>query len=178
MTLRDGSAGPKGFSQVNEGAAEVLLETVRGMVGTSGGHLVDAYCGSGFFAKQLLDRFAKVTGIEWSEGAVRAALAGAADSETYLAGAVEVHLAAALAQSLPGETLLILDPPAEGLSPDVVRIILGSRPADLVYVSCDPATLARDLKKLSTAYRLEYVQPVDMFPQTAEIESVAKLASP
>lgn len=175
MTLRENRAGAKGFSQVNDGAAEVLMEVVSDMVGSGGKHLVDAYCGAGFFARELRERFAFVTGIEWSEGAVRAARAGALETETYLAGAVEFHLASALEKAGADETTLILDPPAEGLSPDVVGVVLERRPADLIYVSCDPATLARDLKILCADYRLDCVQPVDMFPQTAEIESVAKL---
>ena len=174
MTLRDNSEGIRGFSQVNPGAADVLADVVEGMLG-GGKLLVDAYCGAGFFAKQLRGRFAAVVGIEWSEGAIRSARAGALEDETYFAGAVEAHLPAALEMAPAQETALILDPPAEGLSSDVIRIIQDRCPVDLVYVSCDPATLARDLKKLSTTHRLEYVQPVDMFPQTAEIESVAKL---
>ena len=174
MTLRDNTEGVRGFSQVNTGAAEVLAEVVQEMLG-GGKLLVDAYCGAGFFAKRLRGRFGSVTGIEWSEAAVRSARVDAIETETYLAGAVEAHLATALENSLPEETALLLDPPAEGLSPDVVSIILERRPANIVYVSCDPATLARDLKKLSSHYRLEFVQPVDMFPQTAEIEAVAKL---
>jgi len=175
MTLRDTSERVRGFSQVNTGAAEVLSEVVRDMLKEGGKLLVDAYCGAGFFAKPLRGRFAAVTGIEWSEGAVRAARVDALEAETYLAGAVEIHLATALKKADARETALLLDPPAEGLSPDVIRVIQEHRPVDLVYVSCDPATLSRDLKKLSTDYRLEFVQPVDMFPQTAEIESVAKL---
>ncbi len=175
LTLREDRAGARGFSQVNDGAADVLLEVVRGMAGTGGAHLVDAYCGAGFFAKDLRGRFAAVTGIEWSEGAVRSARAEALENETYLAGAVEVHLAAVLGQEPAAETTLILDPPAEGLSADVLQVILDNCPATIIYVSCDPATLARDLKKLATLCRLDHVQPVDMFPQTAEIESVALL---
>ena len=175
MTLRDDSAGVRGFSQVNAGAAEVLSEVVLGMLDAGGTLLVDAYCGAGFFTKRLRGRFSTAVGIEWSESAVRAARVEAIDAESYLAGAVEVHLTTALNMASAQETALLLDPPAEGLSPDVIRVIQERRPVDLIYVSCDPATLSRDLKKLSTAYRLQYVQPVDMFPQTAEIESVAKL---
>ena len=175
MTLRDGTEGVRGFSQVNTGAAEVLSEVVMGMLGGGGKLLVDAYCGAGFFTKRLRGHFATVIGIEWSEAAIRAARVETAETETYLAGAVEAHLATALENAAPEETALLLDPPAEGLSSDVIAVIQERRPANLVYVSCDPATLSRDLKKLSASYRLEFVQPVDMFPQTAEIESVTKL---
>ena len=174
ITLREKS-DYHGFSQVNPRAAEVLATVVADMFGQERGHLVDAYCGAGFFSKKLVSKFHKITGIEWSAGAVRAAKATALENESYLDGAVEFHLAQALESSASAETALLLDPPAEGLSPEVVEILGKSRPATVVYVSCDPATLARDLKKLGSWYGVEYIQPVDLFPQTAEIESAAKL---
>lgn len=170
ITLREKTTY-HGFSQVNPAAAELLAKAVAAFAG-SGDLLVDAYCGAGFFSKRL--PFKRIIGIEWSTGAVRAAAATAGEDETYLAGAVELHLPAVLAAGLP--TLLLLDPPAEGLSPEVLHAISTHRPPRIVYVSCDPSTLARDIKKLS--YCLEAVQPVDMFPQTSEIESVALLSPP
>ena len=88
---------------------------------------------------------------------------------------MESHLAQALESSPPAETALLLDPPAEGISAEAVEIISKSLPSTVVYVSCDPATLARDLKKLGIWYGVDYIQPVDLFPQTAEIEAAAKL---
>lgn len=174
MTLRE-NEGQRGFTQVNDGASQVLLQVVRDMLANGGELLVDAYCGAGFFAKGLEALFNTIVGIEWSDGAVRVARLEARAMETYLAGAVEKHLAPVLQDAPQEMTALILDPPAEGLSSEVIAIILEQKPATLVYVSCDPATLARDLKKLSCSYCLHYVQPVDMFPQTAEIETVSKL---
>ena len=174
ITLREKSDF-HGFSQVNPGAAEVLARTVAGMLERGGDHLVDAYCGAGFLSKAVRGNFRMVTGIEWSAGAVQAARAGAREGESYLEGPVESHLRDALATSQ--DTALIVDPPAEGLSHEAVDAILASPPATIAYVSCDPATLARDLKKLSSKYQLDFLQPVDMFPQTAEIESVARLKS-
>jgi len=172
ITLREKSEH-FGFSQVNHGAAELLAEVVCGMLENGGGHLIDAYCGAGFFTRRLHGKFRVVTGIEWSGGAVRAARASAQPGESYLEGAVELHLPAALAACTAAETTLLLDPPAEGLSREVVEAILENPPSAIVYVSCDPPTLARDLKRLG--FSLCHVQPVDMFPQTAEIESVALL---
>ncbi|MEI6279966.1 MAG: hypothetical protein WCQ16_11395, partial [Verrucomicrobiae bacterium] len=172
ITLREKSDF-HGFSQVNARAAEVLAEVVAGMLDGGGDHLVDAYCGAGFFSKKLRGKFRAVTGIEWSAGAAHAARAEVLEGENYLEGAVESHLPAALEVS--PQTALIVDPPAEGLSPEVVNAILANPPATIVYVSCDPATLARDLKKLSAKYALDFLRPVDLFPQTAEIESVARL---
>ena len=169
LTLRAPSPH-RGFSQVNEAAAEKLLDVIREMTAGASGQLVDAYCGAGFFAKALAGQFEKVTGIEWSEGAIRAAIESAGPNETYLQGAVENHLAETLRTGDPSQTTLLLDPPAEGLAPDVTAAVLENAPHRLIYISCDPATLARDLKKLSTTYVIECIQPVDMFPQTAEIE--------
>ena len=74
-----------------------------------------------------------------------------------------------------GETSLVLDPPAAGISVRVIETILAAAPREILYVSCNPGTLARDLALLSGAYRLESVTPLDMFPQTAEIEVVTHL---
>lgn len=174
ITLRE-TSDYHGFSQVNPAAAEILASAVSDMLENDHGLLVDAYCGAGFFSKKLASRFHKIIGIEWSAGAVRAAKATARENESFLAGAVETHLAQVLESTTPDGTALLLDPPAEGLSPEVVDLIRHHRPATVVYVSCDPATLSRDLKKLAGSYSVEYVQPVDLFPQTAEIESAAKL---
>jgi 23S rRNA (uracil1939-C5)-methyltransferase len=171
LTLRETGA-PFGFSQVNTAAAELLAATVVEMCG-SGEWLVDAYCGSGFFAKRLLEHFQKITGLEWSQGAVAEAKRSATEKETYLPGAVENSLARVLSEAPLARTTLLVDPPAEGLSPDVARAILENPPARLVYVSCDPATFSRDAAKFLECYTLTRVQPVDMFPQTAEIELAA-----
>jgi 23S rRNA (uracil1939-C5)-methyltransferase len=97
-------------------------------------------------------------------------MGGASAKETYIAGSVEAHLSQALLGGTSADTTLLLDPPAEGLSPDAMRAILENPPHRIVYVSCDPATFSRDAKKLSGEYRIQCIQPVDMFPQTAEIE--------
>jgi 23S rRNA (uracil1939-C5)-methyltransferase len=74
-------------------------------------------------------------------------------------------------------TVVLLDPPAQGLEPGVIDILLGARPARVIYVSCDPATLARDLSRLATGYELVRAAPVDMFPQTASIETACLLTA-
>ena len=172
ITLRE-NTGLKGFSQVNDGAAELLAGIAREMA-PSGDLLVDAYCGSGFFSKKLRSGFQKIIGIEWSDAAVRAAKMDATEKETYISGSVENHLRDSLPATREAGVTLLVDPPAEGLSPDVIHAILTRPPETLVYISCDPATFARDAKKLLPTYVLERVQPVDMFPQTAEIELIAR----
>jgi 23S rRNA (uracil1939-C5)-methyltransferase len=168
-----------GFRQVNNAVAEILKETVREAVRPSGeaapiaGLLVDAYCGAGFFAHELQALFAKVIGIERSIASVAMASRQAAENEEYLAGDVELKLGEALGAGKSEETVLLLDPPSEGLAELAMETILQNPPARIVYVSCNPATLARDAKRLAGNYRLVQVTPLDMFPQTAEIESVS-----
>lgn len=165
----------RGFRQVNDAAAAVLLETVGQAMPENGGLLVDAYSGAGFFARALSDRFERVIGIEWSGDAVRAAKEAAGPKETYLLGDVNFHLAEALDAAPAEQTTVLLDPPAEGIDAEVGEQLLRRQPIAIVYVSCNPATLARDLRRLKDRYDLIRATPVDMFPQTSEIEVVAVL---
>ena len=165
------------FEQTNDGAAAELVRLVGSLVGSGHELLVDAYCGAGFFGGLLAHRFEKVAGIESHPGAIAAAQKKAAPNETYICGDVATHLARILAGADPMRTTVLLDPPAAGLSPSVTEILGKSPVRSLVYVSCDPATLARDLGALvRSGYSLETVVPVDMFPQTADIEVVAALS--
>lgn len=173
-TLAENTDG-KFFAQTNGAVAQAMLNLAGQIIKPGQSLLVDAYCGAGFFAKHLSARFAKVTGIEENELAVACARKDAAPSESYLAGAVESHLSEALAGGDSKRTTLILDPPAAGISARVSDIILASLPSEIIYVSCNPATLARDLGPLCRACELLSVTPLDMFPQTAEIEVVAHL---
>src|SRR5262249_35240216 len=137
--------------------------------------LVDAYCGVGYFAKHLSKKFGRVIGIDWDINAVRAASEDATSREKYEAGNVDDLLGQALASADPRAVTVIVDPPAVGLSPDVRRVLLESLPGVLIYVSCNPATLARDLAQLGKRYLVDSVTPFDMFPQTAEIEVIVHL---
>jgi 23S rRNA (uracil1939-C5)-methyltransferase len=88
---------------------------------------------------------------------------------------VSLHLGDVLSQHPAAETTVLLDPPSEGLAARVCDLLIGAAPAEIIYVSCNPGTLARDLALLGSAYELKSVTPLDMFPQTAEIEVVAYL---
>ena len=165
------------FVQTNDGAAAALVELVGGLVSPGSGTLVDANSGAGFFARELASRFSQVIGIEENERAVEYARRIAAPNESYVAGDVAIRLGEVLASSPAAETCLILDPPAIGAASRVLELILGARPAEIIYVSCNPATLARDLEILCRAsYKPRSVTPLDMFPQTAEIEVVVHLS--
>ncbi|MFZ4483119.1 MAG: class I SAM-dependent RNA methyltransferase [Chthoniobacterales bacterium] len=170
-TLRSSAHGG-GFRQVNDGAAEVLAGVVADLAG-QGEVLVDAYCGGGFFAKKLLGAFARVIGLDWDARAIAAAQDGAQAGEEYRAGDTAALLPALLREN--SQAVVLLDPPAQGLAPEVVEVLVAARPPRIIYVSCDPATLARDLAKLAVPHPLKRVIPVDMFPQTAAIETVCLL---
>jgi 23S rRNA (uracil1939-C5)-methyltransferase len=183
-TLR-ASAGARVFSQTNDEVAAALRDLIGQLVAPNQQLLIDAYCGAGFFAKALLDRFERIIGIDWDKFAIAAARENATEKETYIAGDVDVELdrilqtagveAAVSAAKRGGIAALIVDPPATGLSERTRKTIVDLVPNRLIYVSCNPATLARDLRELHEKFHIETITPLDMFPQTAEIEVVAHL---
>jgi 23S rRNA (uracil1939-C5)-methyltransferase len=170
-TLRS-NAEHTGFRQVNDSAAQILAEAVTELAGR-GDVFVDAYCGAGFFAKRLLGSFSRVIGIDWDERSTNHARAGAEAREIYFTGDTATLLPEILAENKP--QVVLLDPPAQGIAPEVIETLLTASVPRIVYVSCDPATLARDIDKLSERYTLRRAIPVDMFPQTASIETAALL---
>jgi tRNA/tmRNA/rRNA uracil-C5-methylase (TrmA/RlmC/RlmD family) len=178
FTLR-ASAGPRVFTQANDAVAAAMLDLVDRLVGSARGTLIDAYCGAGFFSKRLRRRFDKVIGIDWDQHAIAVAREDANENEVYVAADVETELGArlrsiALAPS-EGNSAIIVDPPPSGLSKMILETLIEHQPAQLIYVSCNPATLARDLAALKESFRIDSITPLDMFPQTAEIECVAHL---
>ena len=164
------------FFQVNTAQAERLIETVLGYLDPrEGDALLDAYCGVGTFGLLLAPRVGEVIGVEESPQALDDAdqNAGTLDNVTLVEGRVEEVL-----PRLERVDLAILDPPRQGMAAPAVDALVGLGPRKIVYVSCDPATLARDVRRLAGAgYRLVEVQPLDMFPQTYHIESVALLVT-
>jgi tRNA/tmRNA/rRNA uracil-C5-methylase (TrmA/RlmC/RlmD family) len=188
-TLRT-SSSRRVFSQTNDDVANALRDLIVDLVPANQDLLIDAYCGAGFFAKALLNKFERVIGIDWDKFAIADAKEGATEKEIYIAGDVEteLQLVGPVRLNRPpvndidrgrlrsiAPTTIIVDPPATGLSANVRRSILDLAPATLIYVSCNPATLARDLKELHGKFTINSVTPLDMFPQTAEIEAVADL---
>ena len=176
--VRDGhytlpaEAGPRVFSQTNDAVATAIRDLIAQLIPSNQELLIDAYCGAGFFAKALLDKFERIVGIDWDKFAIAAAEKNATSKETYIAGDVEVVLSE---MTRKGDFTLIVDPPATGLTPQVRKSITALAPANVIYISCNPSTLARDLAELQKRFALESVTPLDMFPQTAEIEAVAHL---
>jgi len=170
-TLR-ASFAARVFSQTNEAVVNALYDLIVDLVPANQKLLIDAYCGAGFFAKALLDKFERIIGIDWDKFAIDAAKQEATAKETYIAGDMDLELASIELEERE-RTILIIDPPAVGLSLAVRNAIGDLAPATLIYVSCNPATLARDLKELRGKFTINSVTPLDMFPQTAEIEVVA-----
>jgi 23S rRNA (uracil1939-C5)-methyltransferase len=165
-TFDDG--GPA-FVQVNPDVATVMCDYVTEVAG-EGMNAVDAYCGVGVYGHALANKGWSVTGLERDPAACAEAERRAPERFTVLQGSVE----ALLTSVLPAE-LLIVNPPRTGLDSDTCRIVGEARVARVVYVSCDPATLARDVAALSEGYRVESVRCFDLFPQTAHVETVLVL---
>ncbi|MGD1020958.1 MAG: class I SAM-dependent RNA methyltransferase [Verrucomicrobiia bacterium] len=169
------------FFQVNREVIELALEHARGIFAASGCKtLVDAYCGVGLFALMLADLAGHVYGIEEDAKAIQSANENAKrlglKSYDFYPGKTERLLFYTLRQCKLEETCLILDPPRSGCAPVVLKTLREHKPRKIIYVSCAPPMLARDIKQLAAhGYRLERVTPFDMFPQTAHCEAVAEL---
>jgi len=168
------------FFQTNTHQAEKLYQTVLDMTDLQGDESVlDLYCGNGTISIFLSQNAKKVTGVESVEESVEnarrnAELNSVANCE-FICGEVKKGLAK-LADDKEIPDLVVVDPPRAGLHKHVVKSLLNIKAPKLIYVSCNPSTLARDLKILcEECYRLERVQPIDMFPHTYHIETVVKL---
>lgn len=170
------------FFQNNFFLLPKLVETVRGFLCDGGAkHLVDLYCGVGFFGIETADVVESFVGVEYDQLAIKAARQNAAarkiDNGEFVAAQVEIILPELLQKFSPGKTAVILDPPRKGCWPETLELLRRTKPAQVIYVSCHPATMARDLNILcgDGVFNLARVQPLDMFPQTQHVECVAEL---
>ncbi len=162
------------FLQVNRGVGEKLDAYVREQLQpVAGKRIIDAYCGFGLRSLQLAWQGARVVGIDTDEEAIASAAEAATESGAS-ARFVPASVEDVMAWELPAD-LVALNPPRRGVGKAVVEALLKDRPARIVYVSCDPATLARDLKALSARFELGAIRGFDMFPQTAHVETVVTL---
>lgn len=171
--------GPKSFFQVNTAQAERLYALAIEAAGLRKDDLVfDLYCGVGTIALSLARHVRKVVGVELDANAIASAQRNASangitnaefeagDLATALPGMVERH---------GSPRVVLVDPPRAGMHPKALRALIALAPQRLVYVSCNPKTLATDLQALADRYEIESVQPVDMFPQTEHVESVTAM---
>ena len=173
---------PDSFFQNNFHLLPKLVETVRGFLHDGGArHLADLYCGVGFFGIELADAVESFVGVEYDQRAVRAARRNAAarhiGNGEFVAATVEAVLPQWLNKFPPEQTAVLLDPPRKGCWPQILKLLRETGPAQVIYVSCHPATMARDLNILchNGVFKLARVQPLDMFPQTQHVECVADL---
>ena len=164
------------FFQTNSRGAERLYSIVKSYAELTGRESVlDLYCGTGTIAICLADSAAQVTGIELVESAVIDARKNAQLNGVSNCHFVQGDIADVLGDRQRSPEVMIIDPPRAGMHKNVVRHVLNMAPERIVYVSCNPATMARDMGMLKERYRMLEVQPVDMFPHTFHVESVAKL---
>ncbi|MGC9942487.1 MAG: class I SAM-dependent RNA methyltransferase [Verrucomicrobiota bacterium] len=159
-----------------------LVETVRTMLKAGAArHLVDLYCGVGFFGIETADTMESFVGVEYDQLAISAARENLAarkiQNGEFISAKVEDALPELLQRFSPEKTSVILDPPRKGCWPATLELLRQTKPAQVVYVSCHPATMARDLNILCAdgVFDLAQVQPLDMFPQTQHVECVADL---
>ncbi len=167
------------FFQNNFHLLPTMVKVVRERLRASGSSfLIDAYCGVGFFSLELADLVERFTGIEIDAMAIRAARKNAAakgrQNGEFVAARVEEALPGLLGQFPAGQTTVIIDPPRTGCPPGLVDLLREQKPGQIIYVSCHPATLARDLNALVAdgVYELARLSPLDMFPQTQHLECV------
>ena len=172
--------GPKSFYQTNSEQAYNLYKVAREFAQLSETDLVyDLYTGTGTIANFIARSVSKVVGIEYVEEAIEDAkensLANGINNTLFFAGDMKDILNQAFILEHGRPDVLITDPPRAGMHTDVVEAILFANPKRIVYVSCNPATQARDLNLLDANYKVTRVQPVDMFPHTHHVENVVLL---
>ena len=168
------------FFQTNYFLLPKLVETARERLRGGGTRfLIDAYCGVGFFSVELADMVERFAGADVDTAAIQAArqnaLARGKSNGQFMAGRMEELLPRMLARFEAGAATLLLDPPRTGCPPEMLQILAEAQPAQILYVSCHPATLARDLNILCAngVFALSRIMPLDMFPQTQHLECVA-----
>ena len=172
--------GPKSFYQTNSPQAYKLYSVARNFAALTGDEVVyDLYTGTGTIAQFVSSKASKVIGIEYVPEAIDDARINAANNGItnceFFAGDMKDILTGSFVSEHGRPDVIILDPPRAGIHPDVAKVILDAEPKRMVYVSCNPASQARDLAILSQKYEITAVQPVDMFPHTQHVENVCAL---
>lgn len=172
--------GPKSFYQTNSLQAYELYKVARRMACLKPDDLVyDLYTGTGTIANFVARQVKKVVGIEYVPEAIADAKLNSEvngiDNTIFFAGDMKDVLTDGFIAEHGRPDVMIIDPPRAGMHEDVVNVILNARPERIVYVSCNPATQARDLALMDSLYRVEEVQPIDMFPHTHHVENVVRM---
>jgi len=173
LALADDGTAAAGFSQINRFQHETLREQVRQAFDGIGGRLIELYAGGGFFTEILQTQFTTVSAVEWDSRLVERGKESCPEVD-WVHQAVE-EAAPKLDWKSAGLSVLV-DPPREGLPADVLDYVRSANVGRFVYLSCNPATQARDLRKLSLDWHVISITPIDLFPRTAHIESLAVLS--
>ncbi len=171
---------PDSFFQNNFFLLPQLVDVVRAALLAGGArHLIDLYCGVGFFGIELADAVESFVGVEFDQRAIAAArrnaVARGRSNGEFIAATVEAALPALLQRFSPAASAVVLDPPRKGCLPETLALLREQRPGQIIYISCHPATMARDLNILCCdgVFSVARVTPLDMFPQTQHVECVA-----
>lgn len=172
--------GPKSFYQTNSDQAYQLYKVARDFAGLKGDEVVyDLYTGTGTIANFVAKQAREVIGIEYVEAAIEDAKLNAQvngiDNTLFYAGDMKDMLNDEFISNHAAPDVIITDPPRAGMHEDVVNMLLKLAAPKIVYVSCNPATQARDVALLGEKYQVDFIQPVDMFPQTYHVENVVLL---
>lgn len=172
--------GPKSFYQTNSEQAYKLYSVAKEFAALTGNEVVyDLYTGTGTIAQFISDKASKVIGIEYVKEAIEDARINAEANGitncTFFDGDMKDILTADFIKEHGKPEVMIIDPPRAGMHPDVVKVIMEATPERIVYVSCNPASQARDLAMMSPMYKITAVQPVDMFPHTMHVENICAL---
>lgn len=171
---------PRAFYQLNPEQTVKLYNQVKYAAALTGTEkVVDAYCGVGTIGQWVADKASEVRGVDITRSAIIDAKENA-----KLNGLENTYYAVGKAESIVPQwanegfkpDVVIVDPPRTGLGNELIEMLKRVQPKTIVYVSCNPSTLAKNLKELTKKYRIDYIQPVDMFPQTSHVEAVVRLS--
>lgn len=170
---------PRAFYQLNPEQTVKLYNQVKYAASLTGTEkVVDAYCGVGTIGQWVADQASEVRGVDITRSAIIDAKANAKlnniDNTYYAVGKAESIVPKWANEGFKPD-VVIVDPPRTGMGPELIEMLKRVQPKRIVYVSCNPSTLAKNLKELTKKYRVDYIQPIDMFPQTSHVEAVVRL---
>jgi 23S rRNA (uracil1939-C5)-methyltransferase len=181
LALSDDDTTAAGFSQVNRYQNDALLNLIRKAFAAAQGRLIELYAGSGFFTAALQQQFNSIAVVEWDSRLVEKGRQSCPDVEWFHESVEEAAAklnwsggeGARGEKSESAELSILVDPPREGIAANALAAIKSSGAVRLVYLSCNPATQARDLKQLAPEWTVTELTPIDLFPRTAHIENLA-----
>ncbi|MGM0438163.1 MAG: 23S rRNA (uracil(1939)-C(5))-methyltransferase RlmD, partial [Bacillota bacterium] len=168
------------FFQTNTMQTQKLYDTALNFANFNGDEtLIDCYCGTGSIGLYFADKVKNVVGIDINQNAINDARKNKKlndiDNAEFINGDVGENISEIINKYKDNNNVLVFDPPRKGLNDEIIEVILGNLPEKIIYISCNPSTLARDLKKLKGSYGISNLNGVDMFPQTYHIETISML---